>query len=187
MLHNDVFIFDNAIQPHWDTRTEHDMNGPQDAAPKSASRTVTVDGDAARYLQKISVGPHLLQADELSDVGGNDAGPNAYELLLAALGACIGITLRMYADRKQWPLQTVHVDLSHRKVPIEEGEENGANSGRVDRIDAGVSVTGDLTEEQRSRLLEIADKCPVHRTLASEVRIQTRMTEPSYPVEHIST
>ena len=85
------------------------MNGPQDASPTSASRTVTVDGDEARYLQKISVGQHLLQADELSDVGGTDAGPNAYELLLAALGACIGITLRMYADRKQWPLQTVHV------------------------------------------------------------------------------
>ena len=163
------------------------MNGLHDATSTIASRTVTVGGDGARYLQKISVGPHHLQADELNDLGGNDLGPSPYELLLAALGACIGITLRMYADRKQWPLQTVHVDLSHRKMPIEEGEENGANSGMVDRIDAGVFVTGDLTEEQRSRLLEIADKCPVHRTLASKVRIQTRMTEPSYPVEHIST
>jgi len=154
------------------------MNGPQDISPTSASRTVTVDGDGARYLQKISVGPHLLHADELSDVGGNDAGPDAYELLLAALGACISITLRMYADRKQWPLQTVHVDLSHRKIPIEEGEESGVKSGMFDRVDASVSITGNLTEEQRSRLLEIAEKCPVHRTLVSEVQIQTRLSEP---------
>ena len=161
------------------------MNGPQDASPTSASRTVTVDGDAARYLQKISVGPHLLQADELSDVGGNDAGPNAYELLLAALGACIGTTLRMYADRKQWPLQTVHVDLSHRKIPIEESGETGAKSGIVDRIDVGVSVTGNLTEEQRSRLLAIADKCPVHRTLVSRVQILTSMTDTGQPRSHL--
>jgi len=85
------------------------MNGPQDASPTGVSRTVTVDGNEARYLQKISVDPHLLQADELSDVRGTDAGPGAYELLLADLGACISITPRMYADRKQWPLQTVHV------------------------------------------------------------------------------
>jgi putative redox protein len=158
------------------------MNERQNAPSTSVSRTVTVDADQTRYLQKISVGPHLLPADELSDVGGTDAGPNAYELLLAALGACIGITLRMYADRKQWPLQTVHVDLSHRKISVE-GEENGAKFGMVDRIDVGVSITGNLTEEQRSRLLEIADRCPVHRTLVSEVRIQTRLTDPSYSPE----
>ena len=142
------------------------------------SRTVTLGGDQTRHLQKISVGPHLLQADELSDVGGNDAGPNAYELLLAALGACTGTTLRMYADRKQWPLHTVHVELSNRKIPIEEGEESGAESGMVDRIDVGVSVTGNLSEEQRRGLLEIAEKSPVHRTLVSEIQIQTRLTEP---------
>jgi len=158
------------------------MNGLQDASPTSASRTVTADGGETRYLQKISVGRHLLQADELGDVGGNDLGPRPHELLLAALGACIGITLRMYADRKQWPLQTVHVDLSHRKISVE-GEENGAKFGMVDRIDVGVSITGNLTEEQRSRLLEIADRCPVHRTLVSEVRIQTRLTDPSYSPE----
>jgi putative redox protein len=155
------------------------MNGLQIASSMCAPRTVTVDGDQTRFLQKISIGPHLLQADELSDVGGNDAGPSAYELLLAALGACIGTTLRMYADRKQWPLQTVHVDLSHRRIPSEEGEESGAKSGMVDRIDASLSVTGDLTEEQRNRLLEIAERCPVHRTLVSEVQIQTRLTDPS--------
>jgi putative redox protein len=159
------------------------MNGPQDASPANASRTVTVDADQTRYLQKISVGPHLLHADELSDVGGADAGPSAYELLLAALGACIGTTLRMFADRKQWPLQTVHVSLSHRKIPIEESEESDAKSGMVDRIDAGVSLTGNLTEEQRSRLLEIAEKCPVHRTLVSQIQIQTRLTEPSLSPE----
>ena len=155
------------------------MNGQQNVALTRASRTVTVDADLTRYLQKISVGPHLLQADELGDVGGNDLGPRPHELLLAALGACIGITLRMYADRKQWPLQTVHVDLSHRKIPIEEGEESGAKSGMVDQIVVGLSVTGNLSEEQRNRLLEIAEKCPVHRTLVSEVQIQTRLTEPS--------
>jgi uncharacterized OsmC-like protein len=155
------------------------MNELQNASSTSAPRTVTVDGDQTRFLQKISVGSHLLEADELSYVGGNDAGPGAYELLLAALGACIGITLRMYADRKQWPLQAVHVELSHRKIPIEGGEESGARSGMVDRIDASISVTGNLTDEQRFRLLEIAEKCPVHRTLASEIQIQTKLTEPS--------
>ena len=78
------------------------MNGLQLASSMSAPRNVIVDGGQTRYLQKISIGPHLLQSDELSDVGGNDAGPSAYELLLADLGACIGTTLRMYADRKRW-------------------------------------------------------------------------------------
>jgi len=135
-----------------------------------------VDAGLTRYLQKISVGPHLLQADEPNETGGTDAGPSPHELLLAALGSCIGITLRMFADRRRWSLQTVQVKLSHRKIPV---EESGAKLGMVERIELNVSLTGNLTEDQRSKLMEISEKCPVHRTLVSQVQIRTTLTEPS--------
>lgn len=140
---------------------------------------MTVDGGLTKYLQKISVGPHLLQADEPNETGGTDVGPSPHELLLAALGSCIGITLRMFADRRQWSLQTVQVKLSHRRIPVEGSGESGAKLGMVERIDVNVSLSGNLTEEQRSKLMEISEKCPVHRTLVSQVQIRTTLTEPS--------
>ena len=135
---------------------------------------VCVDGGRLRYVQKITVGSHALLADEPGDVGGADAGPNPYELLLAALGTCAGITVRMYADRKQWPLEEVHVALSWARVHAEDCAECDTEVRMVDGIEMEVSFSGDLSEEQRQRLMEIANKCPVHRTLSSPIPIHTR-------------
>ena len=136
---------------------------------------VRVDGGRARYVQKVTAGSHVLLADELGDVGGADAGPNPYELLLAALGACAGITVRMYADRKQWPLEEVHVALSWARVHAEDCAECETGAGTVDGIEMEISFSGDLSEERRRRLTEIANRCPVHRTLSSPIPIHTRL------------
>ena len=136
---------------------------------------VRVDGGRPRYVQNITVGSHVLLADEPGDAGGADAGPNPYELLLAALGACAGITVRMYADRKQWPLEEVHVVLSWARVHAEDCAGCETEAGVVDGIEMEISFSGDLSEEQRRRLTEIANKCPVHRTLSSPIPIHTRL------------
>ena len=139
------------------------------------SRTVVVKSGLLRYSQKISVGSHVLQADEPGDYGGNDFGPNPYELLLAALGACTSMTVRMYADRKQWPLESVEVRLAHSKIHAAECAACDTKEGMLDRIEREITLLGDLSDEQRHRLLEIAERCPVHRTLVSEVQICTRL------------
>ena len=139
-------------------------------------RTVMVNSGNARYAQNISVGPHLLQADEPRDSGGNDVGPNPYELLLSALGACTSMTLLMYAERKQWPLRGVQVRLVHSKIHAEDCAACDTKQGTLDQIDAEISLIGDLSEDQRQRLMEVADRCPVHRTLVSEIQIPTTLT-----------
>jgi uncharacterized OsmC-like protein len=146
------------------------------------SRTVVVKSGLLRYSQKISVGSHVLQADEQGDSGGNDSGPNPYELLLAALGACTSMTVRMYAERKQWPLKSVEVRLAHSKIYAEECATCDTKEGMLDRIEREIALFGDLSDEQRHRLLEIAERCPVHRTLVSEVKISTRLIADHPPV-----
>jgi len=118
--------------------------------------------------QTFLAGPHLLQADEQVESGGQDTGPNPYELLLAALGSCTSMALRLYADRKAWPLERVTVRLEHWKV-----QANTRGGKPVDEIKKVVFLVGDLTTEQRDRLLDVAGKCPIHRTLAKAVRICT--------------
>ena len=142
------------------------------------TRTVRVSSGPLRYAEQISVGPHALHADELSDDGGKDVGPNPYELLLAALGACASITVRMYAERKRWPLDGVQVSLSFSRVHAEDCDMCDSEVGLVDRIEAGIAFAGDLSEDQQLRLLEIANKCPVHRTLVSGSRIDMRLFRP---------
>src|SRR5271168_4396229 len=106
-------------------------------------RSVTVNSEISRSGQNIAVGPHILRADESNDVGGNDVGPNPYELLMAALGACTSITVRMYAGRKQWPLQGVRVALSYSRIAAQDCPECDTRDGMVDRIAIGISFTGD--------------------------------------------
>ena len=139
------------------------------------SRSVVVEAGRLRYAQNISVGSHLLQGDEPVSAGGGDVGPNPYELLLAALGSCTSMTVRMYADRKQWPLDGVHIELSYARVHAEDCAacENGLKL--VDGVEMELSFLGELSRNQRQRLIEIANKCPVHRMLDSPIPIRTRL------------
>ncbi len=115
----------------------------------------------------------MLIADEPVSAGGLDSGPNPYDLVLAGLGACTSMTLRLYADHKGLPLERVSVQLKHSRIHAQDCENCETKEGRVDRIDRVLTLTGNLDAEQRQRLLEIADKCPVHRTLTSEIDIRT--------------
>lgn len=139
--------------------------------------TVEVRGGSDGYLQQVVAGPHRFVADEPAGVGGTDLGPTPYDLLLAGLGACTSMTLKMYADRKGWPLEQVDVRLKHDRVHAKDCEDCASAQGRVDVIDRVVRIEGDLDAEQRARLLEIADRCPVHRTLENEIKIRTRADE----------
>jgi len=149
--------------------TGHEAPGP---------RTITVHGSAAGFAQEIVIGQHRLFADEPASVGGTDTGPNPYDLLLAALGACTSMTVAMYARRKRWPLESVTVRLSHSKVHAADCAESETKVGMLDHVNRDVELSGPLSQEQRARLLDIATKCPVHRTLASEIVIETLLTEP---------
>jgi putative redox protein len=137
------------------------------------TRAVFVRGGEVRYVQNISVGHHSFQGDEPFDVGGRDAGPNPFELLLAALGTCTSITVRMYADRKGWPLKDVQVRLAYASVSAEDCETSNGEAQLVEGIEEELIMVGDLSDAQRARLAEIAAKCPVHRTLASPIQICT--------------
>ncbi|PYU29321.1 MAG: hypothetical protein DMG32_00340 [Acidobacteria bacterium] len=135
---------------------------------------VVVRGSAAGFAQEIVAGRHRIAADEPVSAGGTDTGLSPYDLLLAALGACTSITVGMYARRKRWPLEEVTVNLRHSKIHAQDCAECETKEGMLDRIERDVHFAGSLTAEQRTKLLEIANKCPVHRTLTSEIDIKTR-------------
>jgi uncharacterized OsmC-like protein len=128
----------------------------------------------SKFQQTVSVGPHRLVADEPIAAGGEDTGPGPYDFLLAGLGACTSMTMRLYADRKSLPLDRVTVTLKHSKIYAKDCEECETRDGMLDQIDRVIAMEGTLDADQRKRLMEIADKCPVHRTLTSEIRIVTR-------------
>jgi uncharacterized OsmC-like protein len=138
------------------------------------ARGVVVRGSAAGFAQEVIAGRHHLAADEPKSAGGTGTGPSPYDLLLAALGVCTSMTLGLYARRKGWPLEDVTVHLRHSRIYAADCAECETKEGMLDRIDRDIHLTGTLTDEQRARLLEIADKCPVHRTLTSEISIHTR-------------
>jgi len=142
--------------------------------PGAAPRVVVVrETRNSKLQQTVTIGPHHLLADEPVAAGGEDTGPGPYDYLLAGLGACTSMTMRMYADRKALPLERVTVTLKHKKIHAEDCAECETKAGMLDQIDRAIAIEGTLDADQRKRLMEIADKCPVHRTLTSEVRILT--------------
>jgi uncharacterized OsmC-like protein len=135
--------------------------------------TVQETGEG-RFQQLVTAGRHTLIADEPVGVGGLDSGPGPYDLLLAGLGACTSMTMRMYAERKALPLDRVTVKLKHSRIYAKDCAECETKDGMISRIERVITIDGELDAEQRSKLMEIADKCPVHRTLTSEIDIVTR-------------
>ncbi|HEY3487476.1 MAG TPA: OsmC family protein [Gammaproteobacteria bacterium] len=132
---------------------------------------VWVEDTSQGLTNRVLTRSHELIADEPESAGGLNKGPNPYSYLLAALGACTSMTLRLYANHKQLPLQGVRVKLRHSKVHAEDCVECNDKSSMIDHIERSIELTGDLTEAQRARMLEIANKCPVHRTLTSKIKI----------------
>lgn len=137
--------------------------------------SVVVRGAATGFAQEISVRSHRLRGDEPVFAGGTDTGPSPYDLLLAALGTCTSMTVALYARRKQWPLEGITVRLRHAKIHAADCAECETREGMLDRIEREIALAGALSEEQKERLLAIANRCPVHRTLTSEVVIETRL------------
>jgi uncharacterized OsmC-like protein/pimeloyl-ACP methyl ester carboxylesterase len=154
-----------------------DARTADDKASEAPREVVVRETRNGKFQQMVSVGPHQPLADEPVAAGGDDTGLAPYDLLLAGLGACTSMTMRLYADRKALPLERTTVTLRHNKIHAEDCAECETKAGMLDQIERVITMEGALDAEQRKRLLEIADKCPVHRTLTSEVRILTSATD----------
>ena len=148
-----------------------------DAPPElpHEGRVVVRPTNAGLFQQLITAGDHEFVADEPVDVGGRDAGPTPYDLILGALGACTSMTLRLYAERKGLPLDDLEVALSHRRIHAKDCADCQSSKAMIDEITVRIALKGPLNEEQRQRLLEIAEMCPVHRTLSGEIKIRTSL------------
>ena len=144
--------------------------------PEDERQVITRTGNEG-YVTEINAGRHIMLADEPESVGGSDLGPTPYDYLTSALGTCTGMTLRMYADRKKWPLEEVRIHLNHDKVHEKDCEVCSEKDTKIDRIEREIELIGDLSDEQRARLLEIADRCPVHKTLMSDIRIDSSLKD----------
>jgi len=153
-------------------KAEHDSDDPNLRNNLVIART-----GATGYTTEINASGHSLIADEPISVGGENQGPSPYGLLSAALGACTSMTLRMYAEHKGWPLESVEVRLTHEKIHAKDCTACESESGKIDQIKREITVAGPLDEGQKQRLLEIADRCPVHRTLHAEINVVTRLVE----------
>ena len=149
-------------------QTEGTSNGSEAEGPKE----VIIYGDGEGLDQEVFVGSHRMWADEPTESGGSDRGPDPYDLLLASLGACTSITVTMYAQREGLPLRGITTRLRHSSVHADDCAEAETEEGKIDRIELDIGLDGPLNDEQRSQLLEIAEKCPVHRSLTSETVIR---------------
>ncbi|MCR9117457.1 MAG: alpha/beta fold hydrolase [bacterium] len=145
--------------------------------PNTEETVVVAETGTGKFTNRVSIGRHDLVADEPTSSGGDDLGPSPYQFLLAGLGACTSMTLRMYAERKGIAVDQVSVSLQHSRIHAQDCEDCETKEGYIDHIDRAIEITGDLNEKQRTRMMEIADRCPVHRTLQSEIVIESRQIE----------
>jgi uncharacterized OsmC-like protein/alpha/beta superfamily hydrolase len=182
---DDTVGIDNATRAYvadviaaWATRYLDPVVSEPAADLGTAPRSVVVQETRnSKFQQTVVVGRHRLLADEPVAAGGEDTGPGPYDFLLAGLGACTSMTMRLYAERKSLPLERVTVTLKHSKIHAEDCAECETKAGMLDQIDRAIAMEGALDAEQRQKLMEIADKCPVHRTLTSEIHIVTRAVD----------
>ncbi|WP_333843743.1 bifunctional alpha/beta hydrolase/OsmC family protein [Pelomicrobium sp.] len=176
LTHREDAVYVARVLAAWASRYLKRRKSGQEVSPACPEGVVRVEEvGSGKYAQTICAGHHRLRSDEPLTYGGSDTGPSPYQLLLASLGACTSMTLRMYAEQKGWPLERVAVELRHEKIHAADCETCETKEGKVDRIERVIELVGPLDEAQRQRLLEIANKCPVHRTLHSEVIIPTRL------------
>lgn len=146
-------------------------------SPLLTNKQAVVRTGPQGYTTEVRTGRHSFLADEPRSIGGDDLGPTPYDLLVSALGTCTSMTLRMYADRKKWDLQEVRVHLQYSKEHCEDCSDADNPKSKIDTIERVLELEGDLDEKQRARLLEIADRCPVHRTLHAEIRVNSRLAD----------
>jgi uncharacterized OsmC-like protein/fermentation-respiration switch protein FrsA (DUF1100 family) len=168
-------LYVGTVLAAWVERYLEPVTEPQTMDELRADNAVTARTSAGAFRTEIRLGSHSIVADEPTAVGGDNLGPTPYDLLASALGACTTMTLRMYAERKKWPLEEAVVTLKHSRVHEEDEERCETEDARLDRLDRDLKLVGPLSSDQRQRLLEIADRCPVHRTLSAGVRIATRL------------
>ena len=142
------------------------------------SREVFVTSTGAAFEQRVDAGPHRFRSDEPASAGGADAGPGPYDLLLAALGSCTAMTIGLYARHKRWPLERVTVRLAHSREHARDCADCEEKPARIERIERRIALAGGLDAAQRTRLIEIAEKCPVHRTLTGGIEIRTTLADP---------
>ncbi len=154
-----------------------ETSAESELSPEVIDNRVTVRTGAEGFYTELFANGYPMVADEPSSYGGTGQGPSPYDYLLAALGACTSMTVQMYARRKKWPLETAVVRLRHEKIHAEDCEHCEEKDAKIDRFERELDLKGDLVDEQRRRLLEIAEKCPVHRTLHGDVLIETRLRD----------
>jgi putative redox protein len=161
----------------WATRYVDLAATPAAEAQEKPRQVVVQETREGKFRNTVAIGPHHLLADEPRAAGGDDSGPGPYDFLLTALGACKSMTMRLYADRKSFPLERATVTLNHNKIYARDCEECETREGMLDQIEVVIGLEGPLDADQRKRIHEIADKCPVHRTLMSEIRIVTKTAD----------
>lgn len=148
---------------------------PNDIALETEQEVVASLDSADGFTTPMKVGSHFITADEPISYGGNNFGPSPYQLVSAGLSACTVMTIQMYAKRKKWPLENVEVHTSYQKLHAADCENCESSEAKIDTFQRAIKLTGDLDEKQISRIMEIADKCPVHKTLKNEIRIATTL------------
>ena len=175
----DAIYFANVIAA-WAERyigTGH-VEGKGDDVPSIEDGIVVQETGEGKFINAVSVnGHHTLRADDPLSVGGNDSGPTPYDYLLTALGACKSMTMRMYADRKKWSMDRARVTLRHNKIHAEDCAAYETDEGKVDQFNVEIAIEGDLSDEQRQKIYEISNRCPVHQTLINETSVVSKLTD----------